>query len=737
MLFYEGVGMTESEILDRLAELAGIEPGWWDFFGKWRVVPAETKKVFLSAMGFSIDTPEGLQASLLEMETRSWRRWMDPIAVFDQTWRDTPSVLITVPARLDLQQILWSLTEEGGRSRSGIIQVNAMEWVEERWVGERLYKRWRFRLPGMPPPGYHRLSMQMEAGCSSMVLAVAPASAYAPPAVSNGRKAWGLATQVYALRSPSDWGIGSYATLKDLVIKATALGAATVGVNPLHALPFGRPDRYSPYFPSSRRLLNTAYIDIEEIPEFRECPEAQRMFASPGFQANLARVRGYPLVDYEQVFQLQRPMLEILYRWFKDTHLAVTDARTKAYQTFCNQGSRPVRLISLFAAICNQFEKEGIFYWREWPEAYRDPSSPAVADFAANHQEQIDYFSWMQFLAHEQLQAVHQAGVEAGAKIGLYLDLAVGIAGDGADAWVGQDVMAVGVSVGAPPDPLAPKGQDWGLVPFDPLALREAAYGPFLDVIRSNMQYAGALRIDHAMALQRLYWVPPGLDADQGAYVRYPVDDLFRLMVLESHRNKCLLIGEDLGTVPEGFRERMDRSGLFAYRVMMFEQKDGCFKAPDAFDEQALSIFATHDLPSIRGYWNEADISARERLHLYPTPESGLAERANRKRERMRLIEALMDEGLLPPGTPSEGILSDEAADRLINAVHLYLARGKSRLMMVQIEDVLGLDTQMNLPGTTVEYPNWKRRFPVGVGEVVEDPRMLALVEGLRKNGRS
>ena len=514
---------------------------------------------------------------------------------------------------------------------------------------------------------------------------------------------------------------------------AARLGAATVGINPLHALFANQPEKFSPYAPSSRRFLNIAYIDIEAIPEFCECLEAKRMFASPGFQANLARVRGYRLVDYLDVARLQRPLLEILYKWFRTQHLDAGDERGQAFRAFQAEGGHFAELFCTFEALHEKFLKEDKGYWRHWPDEFKHPRSPAVSHFASENRERIEFFWWLQFVADQQLGAAHKHAVEAGAGIGLYRDLGVGIAGDGAEAWLEQDNLSLGVSVGAPPDPLALKGQDWGLIPFNPLALREAGYAPFIGVMRANMRHAGALRLDHAMALQRLYWVPPGCSADQGAYVRYPVDDLFRLVALESKRNRCLIIGEDLGTVPEGFRERMDRMSLFAYRVMVFEHKDGRIKSPAEFDEKALSIVATHDLPSARGYWNAADIAQRIKLDLYPRDGMGEQERADRHADRGKLVRAMADEGLLPADFPDAGPLSDEDADRLSQAAHLFLARARSRLMMVQIEDVLGLDTQMNLPGTTDQHPNWRRRFPADVQGVLSDPRLTDLAGRLRE----
>jgi 4-alpha-glucanotransferase len=616
-----------------------------------------------------------------------------------------------------------------------------LDWIEERWLGGELVKRWRLRLPGLPGLGYHTLSVTAPDGAAAAAsLIVAPAKAYVPQAVAEGQRAWGIATQVYALRSPTDWGVGTYTALGELATGAARLGAATIGINPLHALFTNQPEKFSPYAPSSRRFLNVAYLDVEAIPEFAECLEAKRMFASPGFQANLARVRGYPLVDYPDIARLQRPLLEVLYRWFRKTHLddgrdeafRLDDGRGGAFRAFQRQGGHFAELFATFEALHDKYLREDKGYWRHWPEELRHPGSKAVAAFTLENREAVEFFWWLQFVADEQLGAAHRAGRAAGAGIGLYRDLGVGIAGDGAEAWLEQDNLALGVSVGAPPDPLALKGQDWGLVPFNPIALRQAAYAPFIGVMRENMRHAGALRLDHAMALQRLYWVPPGCAADQGAYVRYPVDDLFRLVALESRRNCCLIIGEDLGTVPDGFRERMDAMDMFAYRVMVFEHKDGRFKFPGEFDEKALSIFATHDLPSVRGYWLGTDIDKREKLQLYPQEGMATEERVNRQHDREKLVRTLAAEGLLAADFPHGGPLSDAEAEALAQAAHLFLARARSRLMMVQVEDILGMETQMNLPGTTDQHPNWRRRFPVDVSTVLADPRLTGLAGRLK-----
>lgn len=724
--------MTGISALDRLASLAGIEDGWWDFFGQWRVVPPETKRVFLAAMGYPAATEAEVMASLSALETKPWRRRIAPVLVLEEG-SGPPSIALTLPVAADAEVFSWRLEEELGIVHGGEFRPADLGGGEVRNIDGVSFSRRFLVLPALPPTGYHRLILTGPDGAEAwQSLIVTPFRAYVPPVLEQAPGAWGIATQIYALRSPRDWGVGNYDSLAELAGEAAALGASCIGVNPLHALFPSQPERFSPYAPSSRMFLNTAYIDIESIPEFSTCREARRLFAAPAFQAMLGRAREPGLVDYETVARLARPILNALFGAFRDS------GDRDGFEAFRAAGGERARLFALFEALHEKMIEAGTPYWRTWPEDLRRPAAAGVARFAAENAERIEFFHWLQFVADRQLERAHRVGLDAGAPIGLYRDLAVGIAGDGGESWLEQDSLALGVSVGAPPDPLALKGQDWGLLPFNPLALPDQAYAPFIAVMRANMRHAGALRLDHAMALQRLYWVPPGLPADQGAYVRYPVEDLFRLVALESRRNRCLVIGEDLGTVPDGFRERMKQTGVFAYRVMVFEKESADrFRPSDRFDEQALAIFATHDLPSARAWWLGRDIDQRETLDLYPRPGQADEERAQRASDRAALVAALAGEGVLSAEFPVAGDLSDARAVELSVAAHAFLGRSRSRLAMVQIEDVLGLDLQMNLPGTTTQHPNWRHRYPYDTAAILADAHIRSLAQALAaRDGR-
>lgn len=714
-----------SEALRRLAALAGIEEGWWDFYGTFRPVSDETRRVFLRAMGFAVDDDAQTDASLRACEERSWRRWLEPVQVAHEQ-DGAPEIAVTLPVGREQEEIDWVLDEEVGVAHTGRFRAADLPCIGEYWLQGRQMRRRLLRLPSLPTPGYHSFHIATHDRAEArMSLIVAPPLAYSPEHIERGGRLWGVQTQVYALRTGHDWGVGDFSALRELAAGMARLGAGTIGVNPLHALFANRPEHFGPYSGSSRAFLNLVYLDVEAIPDFADCDEARRMVGEPEFQRALAELRGADLVDYIGAMRRKMAVLEAVFADFRVRHL--DGDRGRAFRAFQVESGRAGELFATFEALQEHFLRQDppLGYWRHWPEDYRRPDGAAVNAFALEHRDRVEFYWYLQWQADAQLASVQAACAAAGMPIGLYRDVGVGIADDGAEAWMNQDEMAPGVTIGAPPDPLAAKGQDWGLAPFNPVALREVAYRPFIEMLRANMRHAGALRLDHAMQLRRLYWVPPGRTADQGAYVTMPARDLFGIVALESRRNRCVVIGEDLGTVPDGFRELMFGSGVYGYRLFVFERDHaGAFKAPRDFTEQALVAVGTHDLPSLRGYWEGTDVAERRRLDLYPRPDMAEEEAAARAADRRRLVEALRREGLLGDDFPMEGHLDDGQAAALADAVHAYIDRAPSRIMMVQIEDVLGLSLQFNLPGTTDQHPNWRRRYPMDVAAVLGQPRL-------------
>lgn len=723
--------------LDRLAERVGIEPFFHDIWGNRTEVSAEAKRALIAALGYATGSEAEIAASLAAVESAPWRRLAPPVLVVGE---DEAILLpLTVPdSELD-SPVVWTLTEENGAVHSGEARPTALTLQAVTLLDGAAVRRLALPLPLRLPLGYHALTLRLGSREATLSLIVAPERCFTPEEVVAGGRSWGLGVQLYGVRSAGNWGMGDFSDLADLAELAAGRGAGMVGLNPLHALFAADPHHYSPYAPSHRGFLNILYIDPVAVPELAECPEARDLIGGPVFQRDLAKARASELVDYPAVAALKRPVLERLFRTFQRRHLesGAPSPRADAFRAFEAEGGETLRRFALFEAL-----HEHVFGadftrwdWRSWPEGYRDPASPEVASFAAAHPDQIGFFQYLQWLADEQLGEAAARGRAAGLTFGFYRDLAVAISPGGAAAWAEPGAIAVDARIGCPPDPFALKGQNWGLAPFSPSGLVEAAYRPFIAVLRANMRHAGVLRIDHVMALQHLYWIPP--DGGIGGYLSYPFRDLVRLVALESRRNRCVVIGEDLGTVPEGFRPAMAKAGILSCRVFYFERgRDGGFLPPEAYPAGALVTATTHDLATLAGFWQGRDLAWRTRLGLYPTPEMRDGEAQARDHDRWRLLDALARAGVLPDRLhPRHGRLAP-LDDELVAAIYAFLARSPAQVLMVQIEDLLLEPEQPNLPGTVAEHPNWRRRLALALDQIGRLDSAARLAGAIGAGGR-
>ncbi|MDG4601247.1 MAG: 4-alpha-glucanotransferase [Defluviicoccus sp.] len=705
--------MTASPVLDRLADLAGVEPEYWDIWGNHHAIAPENKRLLLSTLGCPAEDDAAADAGASRLVEQEWLRPLPPVRILRTN--EPATAIVTLPASDDRQRIGATLLEESGTYHEFSYQPAASDVIEVRTIGGREHRRYRMPIPVELPLGYHTLRLDDKGG-SQMRLIVAPAACYLPAPIAAGRKQWGLSAQLYALRSATDWGIGDFTSLKTLVEAAATLGASVIGLNPLHALFLNEAERASPYSPSSRLFLNPLYIDVMAVPELSASAPARALIER--HQAELDALRAKTNIDYQAVARLKIAVLEAIFTAFSGRGGA-EGARTEAFQRFCNDQGAPLARFATFEALAEQFP--GV-PWQEWPEPFRQPDRTEVKQFALKHRERIAFHQFLQWLADEQLAAAQAHAKARGLAIGLYRDLAVGCARDSADAWSAQDVIVQSAKIGCPPDPFNMLGQDWGVPPLHPHTLREQAYEPFVQIIRANMRHAGALRIDHVMGLFHLFWMPSALPPKDGAYIKYPFEDLLAVLALESQRERCVVIGEDLGTVPAGFRERMADANVLSYRVLYFEKDGDRFKGPSEYPHLALACATTHDLATLTGFWQEADIDLKQRLNLYPSPEALANERAARTHDRSLLLRALAHEGLLPQGLNPERAEAGPLPPALSAALHAYLARSEAALLLVQVDDLADESEQINVPGTVDERPNWRRRLRVATAELAATP---------------
>ena len=714
--------------LDRLASLAGIEESYWDIFGNFHETKPGAKLSILSAMGFDTGSEQALAGSLGEFEERPWRRIVEPVHVVRRNGGGI-TVAVSLPEALWGEELNWKALLEDGNEMSGGFRPSGGEFRDMRGIDGGAVARLDLPLPGDIPEGYHRLSIEGAGEPAQCALIVAPAKAYAPPWLKEGKRLWGIACHLYSLRSENNWGIGDFTDLASLGRITAGFGAAAVGINPLHALFPPHPDHASPYSPSSRLFLNPLYIDVTREPEFQNSHEIRAIAGSEGFIERLAGARDAGHVDYPLISAIKLAILEPMHDFFAERHPPgeKDDPRRADFDAFIKEGGEALRRFTLFQALHEHFEGGA---WRQWPEDCRRPDSDGSVSFAPANLHRLEFHAYLQWLADRQLAAAARKCSGEG-EASLYMDLAVGADPNGADAWCEPDAIVHNARFGAPPDAFNAQGQDWGMPPFHPHGLREKAYAPFIAMLRANMRHAGALRIDHAMGLMHLYWIPSG--EKDGAYVRYPFDDLLGVLALESVRNRCLVIGEDLGTVPEGFRERMAKEGALSYRVMRFERyADGLFKRPESYPSLSLSTAATHDLSTIKGHWLGRDLELRRNLGFYETEEETRADEDSLGRERDLLIAALRDQELVPESFPEEGTGEEEAAHCLVIAVERFLARGSSQLLQVNLDDLLLEADQLNLPGTISEYPNWRRKNSISLEALGGDPFVNEVVRAVK-----
>jgi 4-alpha-glucanotransferase len=701
-----------------LARRIGIDARYTDALGQPREASDDTLRALLATLGLGGD-PVRAMAELEERE-RARPFGLRPAHLVHA---EDPRPQITLRGPVPKGAIAWACRLEDGERLSGV-HASQIESGE----GSRVLP-----LPAGLPLGYHWLDLDTGGVSTGLGLIVAPARCHLPFGLGRDSRAWGLSCQLYGQKSDGNWGIGDFGDLANLARIAGSCGAAVLGVNPLHALFAAEPLHISPYSPSCRSLLNYLYIDVTAIPGFAEDAAVRALLGGDRFGATRWAARSAELVDYGAVAACKQPVLEALFDRFRRRELGANGAATgeagRAFRKFQRAGGRALRDFAAFETLHEHFRREtSAFSWRDWPAPMRDPRASAVAEFAAAHHDRVEFFEFLQWQAERQLAAAAAAGSDAGLSIGLYRDLAVGADPHGAEAWSDQELVAPDAAIGAPPDALSRRGQNWGLAPVNPLVLQQQRFAPFVASLRANMRHAGVLRIDHVMSLKRLYWIPSGMDATAGAYVAYPFDDLLRLVALESQRQRCAVVGEDLGTVPAGFRERMRAANVLSYRVIFFERRaDRSFVPPSDYPPLAAATAATHDMPTLRGFWLGCDIVWRRRLCLYPDAHTAEAEEVARRRDRQLLLDALAREGLLASerfgeflSQTGEPVYSAELAD----AVLAYLARSAARLTLVQFEDILGEPEQANLPGTAEEHPNWRRRCSISIEELVYDPRL-------------
>ena len=679
-----------------LARRAGIAVEWRDAAGRDAVVSVDVLRSILAALGLPCGTRGDLAASRRKIARKSSLAALPPLITATASRPTRLEVVGDAPCAARL------LLEAGG-ARDLTLQPT----------------RGRLRVPPISDIGYHRLQF----GERQIVLAVAPTRCNTLDDAVPDARLWGLAVQVYALRQQGDGGIGDAAGIATLAEAAGRRGADALALSPLHALFTADPTQFGPYSPSSRLFLNPLHASPSLV--FGRERVAQ-VASDIGIGESLAHLEAAPMIDWKTAATAKLALMRALF----ETFLTMPDFMGRLgadFARFRSNGGENLVRHAVFEVLHAEQIAAGQSDWREWPVDLREPDSPTIATFAASHRRDVLLQCFMQWIADRSLAAAQLRARQAGMRIGLIADLAVGMNPAGSHAWSHAEDLLRGLSIGAPPDLFNPSGQNWGLTSFSPRALSADGFGAFIATLRAALRNTGGVRIDHAMGLARMWLIPEGGAPSEGAYLSYPFADLLRLLALESRRHQAIVVGEDLGTVPEGFRENLEQAGVHGMRVLWFERRDSGFTPVFGWSRGSVAMTSTHDLPTVAGWWHGSDIRAR----VTCGGMSGSAresEELAREADRSALWQALAQDGDAAGPVPP--------ADRtqpVVDAALTFVARARSPLALLPLEDMLGREEQPNLPGTIDQYPNWRLRLTRPAETLLDEPATAARVERLAK----
>ncbi|MFL5379993.1 MAG: 4-alpha-glucanotransferase [Myxococcales bacterium] len=672
--------------LARLADLVGILPEYLDQSGtETRVTSDRTRVAILGALGIDAHDEAACEAELARLAEEDRKTPLDPVAVAGEgpiivgvrspeSFRDAPFELL--------------LTLEEGETR--------------RQEG-RLRADGAIALPALPI-GYHTVKLRVRDVEAEQLLVVAPSRCTHPSEVLAGQRGVGITLQLYSVVSERNQGIGDFTDLASIARWAGAHGASFVGVNPLHALR-NAPGEISPYSPLTRLFKNPIYLDVEAVPELAQSEAARTLLRSPQVREALASLRSGERVDHARAFAIKMSILGELHRSF--SALPEGSERKRAYRAFVAAEEPELTRFATFQALDAHFGDR-----RPWPEEYRAPESSAVQTFARTNVAAIDLHRYLQFEIDRQLASVASAATQSRLRLGLYQDLAIGSAPGGSDTWAFPGLFVTRAAIGAPPDGYSKEGQNWGLPPIDPRALRAGRYRYFIRLVRNALRHAGALRIDHAVGLFRQFWIPQGLSGREGAYVRFPAEDLLGILALESRRRMAIVVGEDLGTVPAEVPPALHARGVLSSRVLYFERDErGRFLRASEYERDSLTTANTHDMPTLEGFFRGRDIAIKREVGLIASDEEARRAREDRRREKRELFRRLASEGVLPEAG------GEPEASQVRAAIHAFLERTPASLVGISLDDLLGEEEPVNVPGVAPDkFESWTRKL----GEPVE-----------------
>lgn len=689
--------------VENLFRLLGIAASYIDYSGNTVSLDLQNRLAVMRMMGVNFSNEEELRAAT--------NRVLIDVAgdIVAKTLLINPGagnfVQLRLPLSLLKKEIQWSISSESAATLRGGLRPLELAKAEDSGNDEQISQH-LWELPSLEI-GYYTLQLAIDNREVQSLIIVSPTLCYEPLWQSENRKLGGISTQLYSLRSARNWGIGDYGDLKELVKYCASANLDFIVLNPLHALNSQHPEQCSPYSPHDRRFLNPLYLELEAEVDFTDSEEAQRYLSQTSVQDSMHLAREAELVDYSAVALCKQAVFDKMFRHFRETQLTADTPRAQSFRNWVDEKGEGLRAFGRYEAQNN----------RECLDSNSEP----------------EFHCYLQWLSDGQLEACHRLAESSGMAIGLIRDLAVGSNSTSAEVQLNPGLFNLEASIGAPPDPFAPAGQNWGLPPIEPRALQRTQFRHFIELLRTNMTNCGALRIDHVLALVRLWWCPGSDHSGHGAYVSYPADVLYAILRIESQRHRCMVIGEDLGVVPPEIRHYMDTSGVFSNAIFYFEKYDPIhFKNPDHFPQRALTMVTNHDVPTLCAWWNKADLALRKQLGLYENDDQLKLDTGARESDLIQILHWLDDQSLLPDSWRDFNI--HRTFDlQLSAAIICAISRSSSQLVSVQLEDLALVQSPVNIPGTADEYPNWRRKLPVTITELFTNSDATFILEEFMK----
>lgn len=705
--------------LEILAKKLGIATSFSDsgMIQKSYQVNQETIRFFIQALGYQCDTDEAVKQSIISIDSERYHEILEPIYICCQ---DNVFFDVVLSNNLSIDKI--SLKDSKRQIKKTDLLIVS---EEQKSLGDEVRQKLTYKVNSYLEVGYYDLDVHIGSKNYKSKIAVAPKHCFQAEGLKD--KLWGFAIQLYSLKSKRNWGVGDFTDLQSIVRLCADSGANVIGLNPLNVLSHDYPENASPYQSISRLFLNPIYIDIESVPEYEDRDKQL-------IEGILADIKSADTIQYNKIYPLKVKVLEKCFQRFNKNS---SSARYNQYQKFCQEQGAELDKLALFQCLYENESPKVWGGWRAWPKEIKNPQGFGIADYIKSHQERIEFFKFMQFEADRQFSQIKKLVDELGLKIGLYRDLAVGVGKDSAEYWGDAELFVQGCGAGAPPDAFFPCGQHWGLGVFSPIELKKRAYEPFIKILRANMKNAGALRMDHVMSLMRLYVIPE--NCDEGTYLYFNFADMLNIVALESHLNKCVVVGESIGNVPDGFVETIQNRNIYSLSVLWSERADagwGGFFAPEHYQPHVFASVGTHDMPPLKMWWFGYDIELASSLGMISSDADKQGAYHKRENDRRLLLASLDAAGVWPEDRmrKDDYLYGESYPEGIEEAVSRYMSRSSSQVFLAQLEDFFHMTKQQNLPGTDRDkHPNWRLKLPVDIENMATDIGYVRNVAAIRK----